>query len=142
MLRGFFVLFLLLFSFWGYAGFTYSTQDLSLGHAGFVTTQHVGSLFPNQRLNKCCVLCTGRQVLNHWTTREIPMPRVLRDSPYSHFSSLEHKPSRTESRTTQKGKKKSLSSQNGGHHFSPLRWMLFSPRRSPLQILLSVQTES
>lgn len=66
------------------------------------------------------------------------VPRVLRASHCDHLSSLEPKPSRTEPRTIQKGKKKSLSSQNSGHHFSPLRRMLFSSRRSHLQILLSL----
>ena len=44
-------------------------------------------------------------------------PEFLRDSPCGHFSSLEHKPSRTESRTTQKGKKK-ISKQS--KRWSPL----------------------
>ena len=35
---------------------------------GSVATWHVGSSFPNQGSNP--FLCTGRQTLNHWTTRE------------------------------------------------------------------------
>ena len=35
-----------------------------------VASRHVGSLFPDQGSN--LHLCTGRWILNHWTTREAP----------------------------------------------------------------------
>ena len=35
---------------------------------GLVALLHV-KIFPDQILN--CVPCTGRQILNHWTTREV-----------------------------------------------------------------------
>ena len=42
----------------------------SLQQAGLVVPWHVGSQFPNQGFNH--ITCIGRQILNHWTTREVP----------------------------------------------------------------------
>ena len=39
-----------------------------LWHTGLVAPQHVGS---SQTRDQTCVPCTGRQILNHWTTREV-----------------------------------------------------------------------
>ena len=41
--------------------FFYCTESW-LWHSGLATLGHVGSLFP----------CIGRQILDHWTTREVP----------------------------------------------------------------------
>ena len=38
-------------------------------HMGSVALQHVGS---SQTRNQTHVPCTGRQILNHWTTRKVP----------------------------------------------------------------------
>ena len=37
---------------------------------GLVAPQHVGS---SQTRDQTCVPCTGRQILNHWTTREVKL---------------------------------------------------------------------
>ena len=39
-----------------------------LWHVGPVALQHVGS---SRTSDQACVACTGRQVLNHWTAREV-----------------------------------------------------------------------
>ena len=36
---------------------------------GLSCPQHVDS---SQTRDRTCVLCIGRQILNHWTTREVP----------------------------------------------------------------------
>ena len=40
-----------------------------LGHTGLVAPWHVGSSWTR---NQTCVPCMGRQILNHWTIREVP----------------------------------------------------------------------
>ena len=46
-----------------------------LWYAGLVASPYVGSYFPDQGLNP--VPCIGRQILTHWTTREVPGCIVL-----------------------------------------------------------------
>ena len=40
--------------------------------AGIVATQHVGS-YSSPTRDRTHSLCIARQILNHWTTREIPI---------------------------------------------------------------------
>ena len=42
----------------------------SLVDRGFAALRHVGS---SQTMDRTCVPCIGRQILNHWTTREAPV---------------------------------------------------------------------
>ena len=70
-----------------------------LSSCGVWAPEHMGSVVVAYRLSNCCmqakllhsmwdlssltrdqtrVLCIGRWILNHWTTREVPGPRVLR----------------------------------------------------------------
>ena len=42
-----------------------------LWHMGWATSRHVGSSRTRDRTH---VPCTGRQILNHWATREVPAP--------------------------------------------------------------------
>ena len=48
-----------------------------------VAPQHVGS---SQTRDQTHVPCTGRQSLNHWTTREVPKYHILRSRVYSLLS--------------------------------------------------------
>ena len=47
-----------------------SMRTQQLQHMGLEALWHVGHLFPNEGWNY--VPCFGGQILNHWTTREIP----------------------------------------------------------------------
>ena len=44
---------------------------------GLVALQHVRSSWIR---DQTCVPCTGRQILNHWTTREVPLCLFLKNS--------------------------------------------------------------
>ena len=50
--------------------------DFSLPHAGSVVAERAGLVAPRSRdlgsLPRSHVPCVGRQILNHWTTREVP----------------------------------------------------------------------
>ena len=46
-----------------------------VGCMGLVAPHHMGPCFPNQEWTR--VPCTGRQVLSHWTTREVPHHQFL-----------------------------------------------------------------
>ena len=54
-----------------HAGFS-NFDAQSLGHAGFVALQCVGLVNSSPARDRTCVSCIGRQILNHWTTREVP----------------------------------------------------------------------
>ena len=45
----------------------YSMDSVAVVH-GLSCPQHVDS---SQTRDRTCVLCIGRQILNHWTTREV-----------------------------------------------------------------------
>ena len=45
-----------------------------LWHTGSVAPRHVGS---SQTRDQTCVSSTGRQFLNHWTTREVPIKTLI-----------------------------------------------------------------
>ena len=47
-----------------------SVAVASLVDRGFVALRHVRS---SQTMDRTCVPCIGRQILNHWTTREAPL---------------------------------------------------------------------
>ena len=51
------------------------TQAPSLQHTGLVALQHVESFWTRDRT---CVPCIGRQILNHWTTRGVPIFHCLK----------------------------------------------------------------
>ena len=51
-----------------------------LWHIGLVAPQHVDS---SQTRYRTHALCTGRQILNHWTTREVPEYWVVIQGPYA-----------------------------------------------------------
>ena len=46
---------------------------------GFVTLRHMGS---SQTKDQTSVLCITRQILNHWTTREVPKLAFLKTNPF------------------------------------------------------------
>ena len=46
-----------------------------VGCMGLVAPHHMGPCFPNQEWTR--VPCIGRQVLSHWTTREVPHHQFL-----------------------------------------------------------------
>ena len=48
-------------------GFSRGAQVLQLWTTGLVAPGHVGS---SQTRNQTCVFYVGRQIVNHWTTRE------------------------------------------------------------------------
>ena len=48
---------------------------LSSCYTGLVALQRAGSSYIRDQTR---VPCTGRQILNHWTTREVPMLCLLR----------------------------------------------------------------
>ena len=50
------------------AGFSCGAQAVGHRHTGLVAPQHVGS---SQTRDQTCGPCIGRQILNHWTTREV-----------------------------------------------------------------------
>ena len=54
-------------------------------------------IFPDQILN--CVPCTGKQILNHWTTREVPLS--LLDLRCPSFRALRHQSSKYSGLQTQ-----------------------------------------
>ena len=69
---GFWLQWLLLFQSTGsrHAGFSScSTWAQQLWHVGLVVLRHVGS---SQTRDGTCVPCTGRRILNHCATREVP----------------------------------------------------------------------
>ena len=45
-----------------------------LQHTGLLAPWHVGSSWPRDQTR---VPCTGRWILNHWTTREVPTGQIL-----------------------------------------------------------------
>ena len=50
-------------------------HGLSSCRTGLAALQHVGSSYIRDQTH---VPCTGRQILNHWTTRKVPMLCLLR----------------------------------------------------------------
>ena len=56
-----------------------STWAQELWCTGLVALQHVGSSWTRART---CVPCTGRRILNHCTTREVP-PKITFNSKFS-----------------------------------------------------------
>ena len=44
-------------------------QAQQLWHTGLAAPWHVGSSWTKDRI---CIPCTGRQILNHWTSRKVP----------------------------------------------------------------------
>ena len=48
-------------------------SSLALRYTGLDAPRHVGSSFPDQGSNS--ILCTGSQILTHWTAREVPLER-------------------------------------------------------------------
>ena len=45
-------------------------QSTGSRHMGLVVPRHMGSF---QTRDQTHVLCIGRQILNHWTIREVPL---------------------------------------------------------------------
>ena len=55
------------FFLFGYTGSSLQPVGSVVGVCGLVSSWHVGCYLPKQELNP-----TGRRILNHWTTREVP----------------------------------------------------------------------
>ena len=81
------------------SGLSCSTQDvhcgiqtLSLWHTGSVAPQHVGSYslwdLSSSTGDWTCIPCIARRMLNHWTSREVPLPPILDASHLSQLGSL------------------------------------------------------
>ena len=64
------------FSYWG---------PWALGHVGLVALWNVESSWTR---DGTCVPCIGRQILNHWTTREVQLPVFY----YTHFNNEKIEP--------------------------------------------------
>ena len=65
-------------------GLSCGTQDLSLGHVALVAPQHVGLT-----RDRTGVPCIAGQILNQWTTREVPEFCLLHEARGVYFVNQE-----------------------------------------------------
>ena len=63
-----------------YASFSCGAWALGLASfssCGEWAPGHMGSVVSSQTRVRTCVSCIGRQILNHWTTREVPFSLIF-----------------------------------------------------------------
>ena len=71
-------------------GLCWGARAQQLWCAGFFSCRrHMGSQFPNEESNLHPPPCIGRQILNHWTTKEVPSMRTFKKLSSNILSFLE-----------------------------------------------------
>ena len=82
--------FILFFKILTVLGLCWGARAQQLWCAGFFSCRrHMGSQFPNEESNLHPPPCIGRQILNHWTTKEVPSMRTFKKLSSNILSFLE-----------------------------------------------------